>query len=71
MKLSRCGWYINDLSGNLESNVKLYAKNTSIFLVVRDPFNTSQKINNVLDKVSLLTDKCKMSFNPDLSTQAQ
>ena len=33
--------YINDLSDNLESNVKLFADDTSIFLVVREPINTS------------------------------
>ena len=28
--------YINDLSGNLESNVKLFTDHTSVFSVVRD-----------------------------------
>ena len=45
--------YINDLSGNLESNVKLFADDTSLFSVVFDPVNTSQKLNKDLDKVSL------------------
>ena len=59
--------YINDLSDNLESNVKLFADDTSMFLVVCDPINTSQKLNNDLDKVSLRANKRKMSFNPDPS----
>ena len=63
--------YINDLSDNLESNVKLFADDTSMFSVVRDPINTSQKLNNDLDKVSLWANKWKMSFNPDPSKQAQ
>ena len=33
--------YINDLSGDLESNV---TDDTSMFSVVRDPINTSQKL---------------------------
>ena len=45
--------YINDLPDNLESNVKLCADDTSMFSVVRDPINTSQKLNNDLHKVSL------------------
>ena len=45
--------YINDLSDNLESNVKLFADDASMFSVVRDPINTSQKLNNDLRKVSL------------------
>ena len=59
--------YINDLSDNLESNVKLFADDTSMFLVVCDPINTSQKLNNGLDKVSIWVNKRKMSFNPDPS----
>ena len=42
-----------------------------MFLVVTDPINTSQKLNNDLDKGSLWANKWKMSFSPDLSKQAQ
>ena len=63
--------YINDLSGNLESNVKLFADDTSLFSVVFDPVNTSQKLNKDLDKVSLWGSKWKMSFDLDPSKQAQ
>ena len=47
------------------------ADNTSIFLVVPDLINTSQQINNDLDRVSLWANKWKMSFNPDLPKQTQ
>ena len=63
--------YINDLSDNLESNLKLFADDTSVFSVVCLPINTSQKLNNDLDKVSPWNNKWKMSFNPDPSKQAQ
>ena len=59
------------MSGNLEANVKLYADDTSVFSVVSDPVNTSQKLDKDLDKVGLLTNKGKMSINPDSSKQAQ
>ena len=36
--------YINNLSDNLESNVKLFADDTSMFSVARDPVNTSRKV---------------------------
>ena len=42
-----------------------------MFSVVRDPSNTSQKLNNDLDRISLWINKWKMSFNPDPSKQAQ
>ena len=51
--------------------VKLFADDTLMFLVVREPTNTSQKLNNDLDKVSLWGNKWKMSFNPDPSKQAK
>ena len=63
--------YINDLSDNLESNVKLFADDTSMFSIVRDHINTSQKLNNDLDKVSLRSNEWKMYFNLDPSKQAQ
>ena len=63
--------YINDLYDNLESHIKLFADDTSMFSVVRDAINTSQKLNNDLDKVGLWTNKWKVSFNPDLSKQTQ
>ena len=61
--------YLNDLSDNLESNVKLFADDASMLSVVRDPINTSEKLNNDLDKVSLWAYKWKISFNPDPSKQ--
>ena len=63
--------HINDLSDNLESNEKLFADDTPMFLVVCDPINTPQKLNNDLDKFSLWANKWKMSFNPDPPKQAQ
>ena len=45
---------VNDLSRNLEANVKLFADDTSTFSVVSNPINTSQELNKDLDKVGLL-----------------
>ena len=45
--------YINDLSGNLEANVKLFADDTSMFSFVSNSINISQKLNKDLDKVGL------------------
>ena len=62
--------YINVLSDNIESNVKLFADNTSMFSVVRI-FTTSLKLSKDIDKVGLWDSKWKMSFNPDPSKQTQ
>ena len=63
--------YINDLSDNLESNVKLFADGTSMFSVLRDGINTSPELNNDHDRVSLWANKWITSLNPDPSKQAQ
>ena len=46
--------YINDLSDNQESNVKLFVDDASIFSVVSDPINTLLKLKIDLDKVTSL-----------------
>ena len=57
--------YINDLSENLKSIVKLFAYDTSISNVVKEP-NTSAKIlNQDLTRISEGAYRWKMSFNPD------
>ena len=63
--------YINDLSDGLESTVKLFADDTSIFAVISDPVLTSTRLNNDLKKVSEWANQWKMSFNPGPAKQAQ
>ena len=63
--------YINDISENLESNVKLFADDTSIFSVVFDPNLTAAVLSNDLLKIQQWAFQWKMSFNPDPTKQAQ
>ena len=44
--------YINDLTADLESNVKLFAGDTLLFTVVYDPNAASEKVNHDLALVS-------------------
>ena len=44
--------YINDLSENLNSTVKLFADETSIFYVVKDPNTSAEILNHDLTRVS-------------------
>ena len=55
----------------LHSKVKLFADDTSLFSVVRDPRVTAETLNEDLSKVSLWAHQWKMLFNPDSSKQAQ
>ena len=48
-----------------------FADDTSIFSVVKDHLNSSNKLNEDLSKISLWTYQWKMSFNSGVSKQAQ
>ena len=63
--------YINDLSDDLVSTIKLFADGTSLFSVVHDSNISANELNNDLQKISEWAYKWKMSFNPDLNKQAQ
>ena len=43
--------YINDLPNGLLSNPKLFPDDTSVFSVVKDHLNSSNKLNEVLPKI--------------------
>ena len=45
--------YINDISNNLESDVKLFADDTSLFSIVFDLNRSAQTLNNDLAKINL------------------
>ena len=63
--------YIIDLTDGISSIVKLFADDTSLFSIVQNKNNSASQLNNDLDKVSDWAYTWKMSFNPDLSKQAQ
>ena len=63
--------YINDLPENIESTVKLFADDTSLFSVLHDNNTSTEILNRDLQKISEWAHKWKMSFNPDVSKQAQ
>ena len=63
--------YMNDLSDGIISDVKLFTDDTSIFSTVYSTNKTADSLNNVLQKISEWAYKWKMSFNPDLTKQAQ
>ena len=63
--------YINDISTGLENNVKLFADDTCLFSVVKDPVISANSLNNDLSKIQQWAYQWKMSFNPDVTKQAQ
>ena len=63
--------YIDDLTDNLSTNVKLFADDTSLFFVVHDVATSSCDLNYDLKRVREWVFQWKMSFNPEPSKQAQ
>ena len=63
--------YINDLSCGLSSTTKLFPDDTSLFSVVHNATQSTNELNNDLEKISNWTYQWKMFFNPDKSKQAQ
>ena len=61
--------YINDLSYNLSSTVKLFSNDNSVFSVVHDIDSTTKQLNDDLKKISDWAYQWKMSFNHDLQAQ--
>ena len=63
--------YINDLSKNLSATAKLFADDTNIFSVIHDISLSSLQLNDDLIKISSWAHQWKMSFNPEVTKQAQ
>ena len=57
--------YINDLTQNLKCSVKLFADDTSLFTIVKDPAIAARDMNHDLDLITLWASDWRMSFNPD------
>ena len=62
--------YINDLSIELKSNVKLFADDTSLLTIVNDKNESANTLNNDLMLISKSAFNWKMLFNPDPSKPA-
>ena len=57
--------YINDLPDGLNSIVKLFADDTSLFSIVQDPNESAKYLNLDLCVISQWAYQWKMFFNPD------
>ena len=62
--------YINDLTGGLITNVKLFADDTSLFSVVHDSQTSANDFNKNSKIMNNWAFQCKMNFNPDRTIQA-
>ena len=58
------------MSDALQCNPKLFADDTSLFSIVHDLNEATNDLNNDLKKITKWAFQWKMSFNPDISKQA-
>ena len=56
--------YINDIVKNIESTVKLFADDTSMYLSLEDTAERSRILNADLQKIINWSEKWKVDFNP-------
>ena len=62
---------MNELPNRLNSNVKLFADDTSLFYVVHSITDSPSLLNSDLSKINEWALQWNMSFNPDPTKQAQ
>ena len=56
--------YINDIVQDIGSNIRLFADDTSLFIIVDDPVTAAGCINTDLDKISNWASTWLVTFNP-------
>ena len=62
--------YINDLEKDIKSRIKFFADDTMLYSVVHDPNVSANELNHDLKLINDWAYQWKMSFNPDVNTQA-
>ena len=61
--------YINYLTDNVSSNIRLFADDSSLFSCVNDIHGCHERIANDLNTISAWACQWKMVFNPDITKQ--
>ena len=56
--------YINDIVKDNGSNIRLFADDTSLYIVVEDPTLALELLNSDLEKVARWSKQWLVSFNP-------
>ena len=56
--------YINDIVLDIHSNIRLFADDTSLYLIVNDPVESARKLNSDLDTIHQWAKRWLVKFNP-------
>ena len=57
--------YINDIVNNISCNIKLFADDTSLYLVVDNEYETADQLNKDIESIHQWSQKWLIKFNPD------
>ena len=61
--------FINDIVIDLSTNIRLFADDTSLYIIVDTPQNAALQLNNDLTKIHIWASNWLGSFNPSKSIQ--
>ena len=56
--------YINDIVNNIHSNTKLFADDTSLYLIVDEPIDSARQLDSDLDSIRQWAERWLVTFNP-------
>lgn len=56
--------YINDIVENINSKIRLFADDTSLYLVVDNPVTSAEQLNSDMSKIKEWASKWLVTFNP-------
>ena len=56
--------YINDIVKDIGSNIRLFADDTSLFIIVDNPVTAADSLNTDLNKISQWAATWLVTFNP-------
>ena len=56
--------YINDIINDISSNIRLFADDTSLYIIVRDPARAAETLNTDIRSITSWADKWLVKFNP-------
>lgn len=62
--------YINDLTDNINSNIRLFADDSSLFIKVRTIEEAQALLSTDLETITAWATQWKMEFNPEIAKQA-
>ena len=62
--------YMNDIIDDIESDILIFADDTSLFATGSDPAETVEILNRDLEKISVWATKWKVMFNAKTRTQS-